>query len=175
MQPRPTKTEILTALADRYAPKFDALCGVTPEEAHRYNTKDDLLKAMSGGDGSTAYTVTRVLETHCNWDCDDDIYDLVDEMLGHKYTIEVELLSQWVKDNNLTLQREIGMNVSFPHNGKTYTGQIARLHPETYQYTVSIPELGHMSWNSPRGTMGVMGLIVPAELVMTPGVSATPE
>jgi hypothetical protein len=70
---------------------------------------------------------------------DAGLVDILDDMIYVKKSLEDEMLSQWVKENFLTIPDDVvGKNVNVKQGIRKYENHyITGIKPETYQVTVS--------------------------------------
>lgn len=91
------------------------------------------------------------------------------EIFEHSYDIASDatsdLVREWVRDWNIQLDRKVGDRVTFKLNRETHTGVICDLHPETAEYTISVPSEGHIG-HLPEGVRpqtGTLGTVIRCE------------
>lgn len=100
----------------------------------------DLVKALWYDDG---FRCAKELN-HCSWECDAELVDILEQAQNIKYNIIEKLTKEWVVENNINPELEIGQNCSFTSQGKKYIGSIIKIEKERAQYLIFCEALGHV-------------------------------
>jgi hypothetical protein len=100
----------------------------------------DLVKALWYDDG---YRCAREL-SHCSWECDAELVEILEEAQISKLDIVDKLVKEWVIENNINPELEIGQKCSFTSQGKKYIGSIIKIEKNLGQYLIFCEALGHV-------------------------------
>lgn len=91
-----------------------------------------------------------------HWDgVDAFLVEILDDASFRLHEAHAEQVKEWVRAHDLQLALQIGDPVLAKVRAATYKGEISRLLPDTAQYSVFIPVLGHV-----RHGIGTNGLIL---------------
>lgn len=106
----------------------------------------DLVKALWFDDG---YRCAREL-SHCGWECDAEIVEILEKAQFIKCDIVDKLTKEWVVQNNINPELEVGQKCSFTSCGKKYIGTVTRIEKDLAQYLIFCEELGHVKEFDPK-------------------------
>lgn len=120
---------------------------------------EDVLQFNHNEDG---YTLAKEFDNK-GYSVDTMLVDELDCVPNEASVIEKKYIQQWVKDNNLTLDIEIGTEVKYHHWKDQYKiGKVVKLYPETMQYGVRTSdhsESSHSIVNFEKVTRAVGDLV----------------
>ena len=94
------------------------------------------------------------------WDPDTELVGLLDSCVHIKREIYDNIVSEWVKRNNIQPQLKLGDKVNFLRKGQKTSGEIVDIDKRLGTYTIYCESLGHV-----RGGSGTLGCIVEWEVV----------
>jgi hypothetical protein len=110
---------------------------ITADEL-RETYEDDIFNCLFEYD-LDGYNLAEFLRDKVHLEPDAGLVDILDDMIYVKKSLEDEMLSQWVKENFLTIPDDVvGKNVNVKQGIRKYENHyITGIKPETYQVTVS--------------------------------------
>lgn len=93
---------------------------------------------------SDGYELAKELDRDCGYDVNTELVNILDGF-SHKLYMECQKFEKkWVIDCNITPKHSIGDKVHISRKGKIYEGEISAINNEVAEYTICVPELGHV-------------------------------
>lgn len=106
---------------------------------------EDSEEVLKFNHDENGYTLAKELDDK-GYSPDAMLVDELDCISNEKSVIEKKYIEQWVKDNNLTLDIEIGTEVKYNELKDRYKiGKVVKLYPETLEYGVRTPDQSETS------------------------------
>lgn len=127
-------------------------------DAYIDNAIIDVKKAVEY-DGD-AFSICKSLEC-AGWHVDQVLVETMARFEHCRYRAHREVVREWAQSSSVKPTYAIGDHVTINHRGKIHKGIVVAVKSETLEYSVRIPELGHVK----PGGNGVLGVILPVELV----------
>jgi hypothetical protein len=121
-------------MVDNYQKWNESITADEPRETY----EDDIFNCLFEYD-LDGYNLAEFLRDKVHLEPDAGLVDILDDMIYVKKSLEDEMLSQWVKENFLTIPDDVvGKNVNVKQGIRKYENHyITGIKPETYQVTVS--------------------------------------
>lgn len=120
----------------------------------------NLMDALADCHAWDGYKLAASLASSHHWEPDAALVDILDHASSLLWAEHDQRLRRWVQEHGVKCRRVIGAPAPVTSKGKSYTGTIVRVDADRAQYTVRVPELGHV-----ESGMGTRGLLVDAEAV----------
>jgi hypothetical protein len=167
--PRPTRYDprVISAAIDKLAP--NVLDWADDPSVELEDVTSDLTKAMKSvpfrDDG---YTIAKAMEDQCGYSPDAQLVEILDRAGWEMYDAHKALEREWVTDWDIKLKHAVGDAVKFEMNRQAYEGVICETDPALAEYTVSVPDeghIGHLPKPDRPGMGGTTGYVVKAEWV----------
>lgn len=117
---------------------------------------EDIAKVLLRHPLDDGYQLAKRLEDECGWfRVDFDIAETLDSAGGMLLSKVREATKVWVERNAIKPKRKVGDIVGIVQRGINYSGEIVRVDEEQADYTVMVPECGHV-----REGLGTHGFVV---------------
>lgn len=137
----------------------DIIESVAREIAELMNGKDatqDIAKVLTHHPLDDGYHLAKRLEDECGWfRVDFNTAEMLDSAGGMLLSKVMEATKVWVERNAIKPKRKVGDLVEIVQRGIKYSGEIVRVDEEQANYTVMVPECGHV-----REGLGTHGFVI---------------
>ncbi len=162
---RPTK------LPDNLVEKYlDAICKIVYEAFSpiREHEVEEIAKHIQQHlDSGNGYEIARGLERKYLIDPDSHVVECLDNVRWEKRILIEEAVKYWVAQEHIEPKFKLGDTVEIYYNKSFYKGTIVNIYADIANYTVNVPELGHMDLNNINDikATGTIGVLLPFEEV----------
>lgn len=148
----PSRT-LAESIAERF--RTQLLAYLSYKESAWPNVRESLVEALEFSCSFDGYELARHLEANHGWSPNERLVALLGLAEVYKMEAEARFETAWVKEQGITLAKDIDDVVSVKVRGVTYTGKIVSLNRPHAKYAVNVPDLGHIPPGQTGGTTAV--------------------